>query len=210
MGMCHSLRSRLIGPQSAITYTGRTGGSAGVDGETGQMDYTTDPQLRDRLRVEEKARIKAENKRSRNIDKSLKAEKREYKQTHRLLLLGVSHSACAAGVHKYGTCQAGCLLLPASGLVPVHLFGEAGTQSQAGRQWEGRLALQTDGLLLGRNAFLWTSPAGPHSKAPHGPRGPLGPLGAHLSIPRARKVITALRKLQPPGQTTGHSSISGG
>ncbi|KAI1899952.1 hypothetical protein AGOR_G00067220 [Albula goreensis] len=88
MGMCHSLRSRLIGPQSAITYTGRTGGSAGGDGETGQPDYTTDPQLRDRLRVEEKARIKAENKRSRNIDKSLKAEKREYKQTHRLLLLG--------------------------------------------------------------------------------------------------------------------------
>ncbi|XP_061075059.1 guanine nucleotide-binding protein G(s) subunit alpha isoform X4 [Conger conger] len=92
MGMCHSLRSRLIGPQSAITYTGRTGGSAGVDGETGQMDYTTDPQLRDRLRVEKKARIKAENKRSRNIDKSLKAEKREYKQTHRLLLLGAGES----------------------------------------------------------------------------------------------------------------------
>lgn len=38
--------------------------------------------------MEERARVKAENKRSRNIDKTLKAEKREYKQTHRLLLLG--------------------------------------------------------------------------------------------------------------------------
>uniref|UniRef100_A0A8C7P1R0 Guanine nucleotide-binding protein G(s) subunit alpha n=1 Tax=Oncorhynchus mykiss TaxID=8022 RepID=A0A8C7P1R0_ONCMY len=38
------------------------------------------------------ARIKAEIKRSRNIDKSLKAEKREYKQTHRLLLLGAGES----------------------------------------------------------------------------------------------------------------------
>uniref|UniRef100_A0A673LI51 Guanine nucleotide-binding protein G(s) subunit alpha n=1 Tax=Sinocyclocheilus rhinocerous TaxID=307959 RepID=A0A673LI51_9TELE len=42
--------------------------------------------------VEERARVKAENKRSRNIDKGLKAEKREYKQTHRLLLLGAGES----------------------------------------------------------------------------------------------------------------------
>lgn len=84
--MCYSLRSRLIGPQSAITYAGRAGGGAGIDGESGQAD--SDPQMRDRRRVEERARIKAENKRSRNIDKTLKAEKREYKQTHRLLLLG--------------------------------------------------------------------------------------------------------------------------
>nr|XP_006639766.1 PREDICTED: guanine nucleotide-binding protein G(s) subunit alpha isoform X1 [Lepisosteus oculatus] len=92
MGMCHSLRSRLIGPQSAITYTGRAGVNAGADGETGLQDHATDSQLRDRRRVEEKARIKAENKRSRNIDKTLKAEKREYKQTHRLLLLGAGES----------------------------------------------------------------------------------------------------------------------
>ncbi|XP_048879104.1 guanine nucleotide-binding protein G(s) subunit alpha isoform X1 [Brienomyrus brachyistius] len=90
MGMCYSLRSRLIGPQSAITYAGRTGAGAGLDGESGQAD--SDPQTRDRRRVEERARIKAENKRSRNIDKTLKAEKREYKQTHRLLLLGAGES----------------------------------------------------------------------------------------------------------------------
>uniref|UniRef100_A0A8C6VGN7 Uncharacterized protein n=1 Tax=Naja naja TaxID=35670 RepID=A0A8C6VGN7_NAJNA len=38
----------------------------------------------------ENSRIKekADRKRSQSIDKSLKAEKREYKQTHRLLLLG--------------------------------------------------------------------------------------------------------------------------
>ncbi|ROL44919.1 hypothetical protein DPX16_9131 [Anabarilius grahami] len=85
MGMCHSFRSRLS--QSAITYTGgRTGANPGIDAESGHSD-SCDPQLRERRRVEEKARVKAENKRSRNIDKTLKAEKREYKQTHRLLLL---------------------------------------------------------------------------------------------------------------------------
>lgn len=88
MGMCHSFRSRIIGPHSSITYSGRTGANAGLDGEPGQQDNCSDLELRDQRRVEEKARIKAEIKRSRNIDKSLKAEKREYKQTHRLLLLG--------------------------------------------------------------------------------------------------------------------------
>ncbi|RXM92982.1 hypothetical protein EOD39_19562 [Acipenser ruthenus] len=88
MGVCHSLRSRVIGPQSSIAYTGRGGGTGGTEGDQGHADLASDPQLRDRLRAEEKARMKAENKRSRSIDKSLKAEKREYKQTHRLLLLG--------------------------------------------------------------------------------------------------------------------------
>lgn len=79
MGMCHSFRLRLS--QSAITYTGgRTGANPGIDPESGHSDR--------QRRVEERARIKAEKKRSRNIDDSLKAEKREYKQTHRLLLLG--------------------------------------------------------------------------------------------------------------------------
>uniref|UniRef100_A0A8C7VDY6 Guanine nucleotide-binding protein G(s) subunit alpha n=1 Tax=Oncorhynchus mykiss TaxID=8022 RepID=A0A8C7VDY6_ONCMY len=92
MGMCHSFRSRIIGPHSSITYSGRTGANAGLDGEPGQQDNCSDLELRDQRRVEEKARIKAEIKRSRNIDKSLKAEKREYKQTHRLLLLGAGES----------------------------------------------------------------------------------------------------------------------
>uniref|UniRef100_A0A671K272 Guanine nucleotide-binding protein G(s) subunit alpha n=1 Tax=Sinocyclocheilus anshuiensis TaxID=1608454 RepID=A0A671K272_9TELE len=90
MGMCHSFRSRLS--QSAISYTGgRTGASPGIDVESGHLD-SSDTQLREQRRVEDRARAKAENKRSRNIDKSLKAEKREYKQTHRLLLLGAGES----------------------------------------------------------------------------------------------------------------------
>ncbi|XP_030635936.1 guanine nucleotide-binding protein G(s) subunit alpha isoform X1 [Chanos chanos] len=92
MGMCHSLRSRLLGSQSAITYSERTCANMGGDYESGQPDTITDQQLREQRRLEERARIKAENKRSRNIDKSLKAEKREYKQTHRLLLLGAGES----------------------------------------------------------------------------------------------------------------------
>ncbi|MFT7801282.1 guanine nucleotide-binding protein G(s) subunit alpha isoform X1 [Arapaima gigas] len=88
MGMCHSLRSRLIGPQSAVTYNGRAGDADAV----AAADQSSEAQVRERRRrLEERARTKAENKRSRNIDKSLKAEKREYKQTHRLLLLGESH-----------------------------------------------------------------------------------------------------------------------
>ena len=85
--MCHSLRSRLLGPRSAISYTSGRIANPGPDGEPGQP-HSSVPQLREQRRGEERARLKAENKRSRNIDKSLKAEKREYKQTHRLLLLG--------------------------------------------------------------------------------------------------------------------------
>ncbi|XP_042561962.1 guanine nucleotide-binding protein G(s) subunit alpha-like [Clupea harengus] len=93
MGMCHSFRSRLLGSQSARAYTGRSGAPAGLDGESGPTDSSaTDPQLRERLLLEERARAKAGEKRSRNIDKSLKAEKREYLQTHRLLLLGAGES----------------------------------------------------------------------------------------------------------------------
>ncbi|TRY92527.1 hypothetical protein DNTS_035221 [Danionella cerebrum] len=76
MGICHSFRSRLS--ESAISYT-----SPGMDAESGHSDGCD----RERRREEEQARVKAENKRSRSIDKRLKAEKREYKQTHRLLLL---------------------------------------------------------------------------------------------------------------------------
>eukprot|EP00061_Rhincodon_typus_P014339 g41294.t1 len=91
MGTCYSLRSRLIGPHSAssIAYSGGRPTNAiagGGEGEAGQHEHP-DGQLRERLRSEEKARLKADKKRSRSIDKSLKAEKREYKQTHRLLLL---------------------------------------------------------------------------------------------------------------------------
>uniref|UniRef100_A0A8C4X821 Guanine nucleotide-binding protein G(s) subunit alpha n=1 Tax=Erpetoichthys calabaricus TaxID=27687 RepID=A0A8C4X821_ERPCA len=76
MGICQSLRSRLIGPQSAVSRSGEGDASSAVE----------------RLRAEEKTRLKAESKRSRSIDKKLKAEKRQYKQTHRLLLLGAGES----------------------------------------------------------------------------------------------------------------------
>ncbi|XP_059415771.1 guanine nucleotide-binding protein G(s) subunit alpha isoform X1 [Carassius carassius] len=90
MGMCHSFRSRLS--HSAYSYSGgRTGASPGVDVESGHSD-SCDPQLRERLRVEERERVKEEIKRSRIIDNNLKAEKREYKKTHRLLLLGAGES----------------------------------------------------------------------------------------------------------------------
>ncbi|XP_041061243.1 guanine nucleotide-binding protein G(s) subunit alpha isoform X1 [Carcharodon carcharias] len=98
MGTCYSLRSRLIGPHTAssIAYSGGRQANAaanagGGEGEAGQQEHP-DGQLRERLRAEEKARLKADKKRSRSIDKSLKAEKREYKQTHRLLLLGAGES----------------------------------------------------------------------------------------------------------------------
>ncbi|RXM99348.1 hypothetical protein EOD39_11708 [Acipenser ruthenus] len=42
----------------------------------------------DKLRVEEKEAQKKAKKVSKNIDRALKEQKREYKQTHRLLLLG--------------------------------------------------------------------------------------------------------------------------
>ncbi len=86
MGMCHSFRARLS--QSAISYTGgRTATSPGIDVEPSHLD-SCDPQLSERRRLQERAQVKEDKKRSRNIDDMLKAEKREYKQTHRLLLLG--------------------------------------------------------------------------------------------------------------------------
>lgn len=111
MGMCQSFRLRLS--QSAITYTGgRTGTNPGIDVESGHLDIS-DLQLREQRRVEERARIKAENKRSRNIDKNLKAEKREYKQTHRLLLLGgcLKLRQLSSACHKLMDTSLGSLIL---------------------------------------------------------------------------------------------------
>ncbi|XP_060628019.2 guanine nucleotide-binding protein G(s) subunit alpha isoform X1 [Anolis sagrei] len=72
MGMCYSLRSG--GDPLPI--------SAHVEAEGRGGEWKT------HLRLQEKA----ERKRSKIIDKSLKVEKREYKQTHRLLLLGAGES----------------------------------------------------------------------------------------------------------------------
>ncbi|XP_074868226.1 guanine nucleotide-binding protein G(s) subunit alpha isoform X3 [Carettochelys insculpta] len=85
MGMCHSLRARLIGAHPSIAYGGEGEPHAGA------LEHA-DPQLIHRLRQELIAKEKADKKRSKSIDKTLKAEKRAYKQTHRLLLLGAGES----------------------------------------------------------------------------------------------------------------------
>ncbi|KAE8574487.1 hypothetical protein XENTR_v10003455 [Xenopus tropicalis] len=84
MGMCYSLRARLIGTHHPITYP--SGTSCALGG-----DDAADPNC-PRVRDEIRAKLKADIKRSRSIDKTLKAEKREYKQIHRLLLLGAGES----------------------------------------------------------------------------------------------------------------------
>lgn len=83
MGLCYSLRSRLAAARPSVPYGGRgEGDPPPVTAEHG------DPQVRHRLRQDLVAKERADKKRSKSIDKTLKAEKREYKQTHRLLLLG--------------------------------------------------------------------------------------------------------------------------
>ncbi|XP_019365307.1 PREDICTED: guanine nucleotide-binding protein G(s) subunit alpha-like, partial [Gavialis gangeticus] len=62
------------------------------DAEPGGAPERPDPQVVQRLRQDLVAKEKADKKRSKSIDKTLKAEKREYKQTHRLLLLGAGES----------------------------------------------------------------------------------------------------------------------
>lgn len=83
MGLCYSLRSRLAAARPSVPYGGR--GEADPPPVTAEHG---DPQVRHRLRQDLVAKERADKKRSKSIDKTLKAEKREYKQTHRLLLLG--------------------------------------------------------------------------------------------------------------------------
>ncbi|XP_074013641.1 guanine nucleotide-binding protein G(s) subunit alpha isoform X1 [Numenius arquata] len=88
MGLCYSLRSRLAAAHPSAPYGGR-GGEADVPPPAAEPG---DPQVRHRLRQDLVAKERADKKRSKSIDKTLKAEKREYKQTHRLLLLGAGES----------------------------------------------------------------------------------------------------------------------
>ncbi|KAJ7398968.1 guanine nucleotide-binding protein G(s) subunit alpha-like protein [Pitangus sulphuratus] len=83
MGLCYSLRSRLAAAHPSAPYGGR-----GEPDTPGAAAEHGDPQVRHRLRQDLVAKERADKKRSKSIDKTLKAEKREYKQTHRLLLLG--------------------------------------------------------------------------------------------------------------------------
>lgn len=92
MGLCYSLRSRLAAAHPSAPYGGRGGGEADIPPSTAAAAAAAaehgDPQVRHRLRQDLVAKERADKKRSKSIDKTLKAEKREYKQTHRLLLLG--------------------------------------------------------------------------------------------------------------------------
>ena len=84
MGLCYSLRSRLAAAHPSVPY----GGRGEADPAAAEQQQCGDPQVRHRLRQDLVAKERADKKRSKSIDKTLKAEKREYKQTHRLLLLG--------------------------------------------------------------------------------------------------------------------------
>ncbi|XP_075427457.1 guanine nucleotide-binding protein G(s) subunit alpha isoform X4 [Ascaphus truei] len=83
MGMCSSLRIRILGG-----YAGPTSISGSGGGEDLGHGDPTDP----RIRAEVRARMKGDIKRSRSIDKSIKAAKKEFKQRHTLLLLGAGES----------------------------------------------------------------------------------------------------------------------
>ncbi|XP_061865481.1 guanine nucleotide-binding protein G(s) subunit alpha isoform X1 [Colius striatus] len=91
MGLCYSLRSRLAAAHPSVPYGGR-GGEADIAPSAAAAGEHGDPQVRHRLRQDLVAKERADKKRSKSIDKTLKAEKREYKQTHRLLLLGAGES----------------------------------------------------------------------------------------------------------------------
>ncbi|XP_075682548.1 guanine nucleotide-binding protein G(olf) subunit alpha isoform X1 [Rhinoderma darwinii] len=80
----------------------QNGGGSGSSGESKQQQKpikVQQPQQQyplqkgwDKLRLEEKEAEKEAKKVSKNIDRVLKEQKREYKQTHRLLLLGAGES----------------------------------------------------------------------------------------------------------------------
>lgn len=78
---------------------GGGGGGKGTGKDRGRrlqllQKTSTQKQNWDKLLVEEKEAEKEAKKVSKNIDRALKELKREYKQTHRLLLLGRSPLSC--------------------------------------------------------------------------------------------------------------------
>nr|XP_028591143.1 guanine nucleotide-binding protein G(s) subunit alpha-like isoform X1 [Podarcis muralis] len=84
MGMCYSLRPG--GDHLPIPSYGN------VEVEVVDRGGECPAAIAVKLKQDIKAKEKADIKRSKSIDKSLKAEKRQYKQTHRLLLLGAGES----------------------------------------------------------------------------------------------------------------------
>lgn len=72
MGMCYSLR---CGGDHHLPISAYPAGGDAAELQAAKKENS-------------KSKEKADRKRSQSIDKSLRAEKREYRQTHRLLLLG--------------------------------------------------------------------------------------------------------------------------
>uniref|UniRef100_A0A8C3R997 G protein subunit alpha L n=1 Tax=Cyanoderma ruficeps TaxID=181631 RepID=A0A8C3R997_9PASS len=106
MGLCYSLRPRLFGDAGG-------GGSISSAGAASEPEAPAEPHAapqpqplgaggpglggggkaaRQQLRLEEREAEKEARKVSKSIDRALKEQKREYKQTHRLLLLGAGES----------------------------------------------------------------------------------------------------------------------
>lgn len=135
MGLCYSLRSRLAAARPSVPYGGR--GEADPPPVTAEHG---DPQVRHRLRQDLVAKERADKKRSKSIDKTLKAEKREYKQTHRLLLLGERRAGRGRRLPPGGEPGTGARHRPGGGSGRwLHLEGEpagvGGTPPSRGRRW---------------------------------------------------------------------------
>lgn len=89
MGMCYSLR---CGGDHHLPISAYPAGGDAAELQAAKKENS-------------KSKEKADRKRSQSIDKSLRAEKREYKQTHRLLLLGERGSE-PCGEAPLGVCVA--------------------------------------------------------------------------------------------------------
>lgn len=128
MGLCYSLRSRLAAAHPSAPY-----GSRGEPDTPAAAEHG-DPQVRHRLRQDLVAKERADKKRSKSIDKTLKAEKREYKQTHRLLLLGERGGAVRPGPAGAGPEAAAGARAGGGG------GGRGGTGAGRARTWRRRRA----------------------------------------------------------------------
>lgn len=177
MGLCYSLRSRLAAAHPSVPYGGR--GEADPAAAAEQQQQCGDPQVRHRLRQDLVAKERADKKRSKSIDKTLKAEKREYKQTHRLLLLGergaggggepTASRRLPAGAGRLGPAwrsAAGAAPQPRAGRWVVAAGGRAGPRSRGGGASAPRGSARG-----GRGA------AGPGLRAGRGGRAPRGAAG---------------------------------
>lgn len=136
MGLCYSLRSRLAAAHPSVPY-----GSRGEADPAAEQQQCGDPQVRHRLRQDLVAKERADKKRSKSIDKTLKAEKREYKQTHRLLLLGERGAGGGGESAAPGRCgaarrgvavSAGCCSSAPGRAVGGGCRGRAGPRSRGG------------------------------------------------------------------------------